>query len=245
MVSGFYQEIDGYKNYMNLREENLALSNENSTLRNQVLKYQSQLMGYHSDSISGVQKANIQASMPVYGIIGARVISNSISNIRNYMIIDKGSKDGVTKDMGVINDKGPVGVVIDVSDHYCSVMSLINKDAIISAKVKATQHIGQLKWSGHDIRIAELDEIPNHIKLKKGDEIVTSGYSTYFPEGIRIGRVLQQKDDAGNFASIKVQLYNDFSNIGYVCLVSNRKQQEIQAVENSIKELQAEGKNEK
>ncbi|MFY7860832.1 MAG: rod shape-determining protein MreC, partial [Chitinophagales bacterium] len=101
-----------------------------------------------------------------------------------------------------------------------------------------------LKWTGGDIRLASLDEIPRHIKLKQGDKIVTSGFSSYFPEGIPIGQVLNQKEDASNFANIKIQLYNDFSNLDYVYLINNTRQDEIQAIESQIIQKQSTSKNE-
>ncbi len=244
IVSSFYNNLDSYRSYLDLYSQNQRLANENSELRNELVKFQMNAIQVKDDSFVGQHSAAIQSNLPGYSIINAKVISNSISNIRNFIIVNKGSKQGVTKDMGVISDQGPVGIVIEVSENYACVMSLINKDAIFSARVKSTDHVGQLRWSGFDPRMAILDEIPKHIQLKRGDEIVTSGYSSYFPENIKIGRVLKQKDEANNFANIQVQLYNDFSNLSYVYLISNSKKDEIQQVETKIKELQRTNKSE-
>lgn len=243
VVSSFYDKIDSYKSYLDLYTQNQRLANENSQLRNELIRAQVTSVKMKDDSIAGQSIASIQENLPGYSIINAKVISNSIANIRNFIIVNKGANQGVTKDMGVISDQGPVGIVIEVSANYACVMSLINKDAIFSARVKSTEHVGQLRWSGYDPRMAILDEIPKHIQLKRGDEIVTSGYSSYFPENIKIGRVLKQKDDASNFANIQVQLYNDFSNLSYVYLIANSKKEEIKQIETSIKELQRTNKN--
>lgn len=243
IVSSFYNNIDYYHNYLNLSSQNQKLANENSQLRNELVKMQIQETQMKDERIVLDNLSKIQRTLPGYAFIDAKVISNSIANVRNFIIINKGRKQGVTKDMGVISDKGPVGIVIEVSDNYSCVMSMINKDAIFSARVKSTDHVGQLRWSGYDARMAILDEIPKHIKLKRGDEIVTSGYSSYFPENIKIGRVVKQRNDVSNFANIQVQLYNDFANLSYVYLVSNSKKMEIQKVETKIKELQNTNKN--
>jgi len=242
VVGGFYKEVESYKNYFQLKSQNESLLSENSELKKGLYNMRMALNEKIDDSLMSIQKQQLPIN---FDVISAKVINNSVSNARNYILINKGSKDGVVKDMSVISDKGPVGIVIEVSENYSCLMSFINKDAIFSARVKSTEHVGQLKWNGGDIRIADLDEIPKHIKLKKGDEIVTSGYSSYFPENIPIGKVIQQKDDKlNNFANIKVALYNDFSNLSYVYLIKNTKQTEIQTIEKKVIELQSTSKNE-
>jgi rod shape-determining protein MreC len=224
VVGGFYREIAEYENYFNLKDYNSNLVKENAELKKQLFNSQQLLTAKYQDSSAITQMAYDKT----YSVMPAKVISNSIANIRNYIIVDKGSKDGITVNMSAISDKGPVGIVIDVSENYCCLMSFINKDMIVGAKVKSTGQLGQLKWLGGDTRIARLDEMPKHIKLKKGDEIVTSGNSNMFPEGIPIGRVLEQKDDKlFNFANINVALYNDFSKLKYIYLVKHKDQEEI------------------
>lgn len=242
VVGGFYREIASYKNYFSLKEYNELLVAENSALKKVLYNTQSSLATYLDSSSVNNQKTILPNN---FDVISAKVINNSISNARNYILIDKGAKDGIVKDMAAISDKGPVGIVIEVSENYSCLMSFINKDAIFSARVKSSQHVGQLKWAGGDVRIANLDEIPKHIKLKKGDEIVTSGYSSYFPEGIPLGRVIEQKEDKlNNFANIKVAIYNDFSNLKYVYLLKNIHQDEISQIEAKINKIQSNSNNE-
>jgi len=242
LVASTYKTLDSYKNYFMLGDVNKNLADENAKLLNQVIALQTQKSERIADSNYSAQSQLPQLSR--FKLIPAKVIHNSIANIRNYIIIDKGSADGLHKDMGVISRNGPVGVVIEVNEHYSSIMSFINKDMTVSARVASTSHVGQLKWTGGDIRLASLDEIPKHIKLKKGDKIVTSGFSSYFPEGIPIGQVLKQKEDVSNFANIQIQIYNDFSNLDYVYLINNNSQSEIQAVESRIIQKQSTSKNE-
>lgn len=232
VVGGFYREVSEYENYFNLKDYNESLVRENADLKKQV--YNSQIFLAASQTDTGA--AQMKPLGDDFEVLSAKIVSSSIANARNYIIVNKGTKDGITIDMAAISENGPVGKVIDVSENYCCLMSFINKDMIIGAKVKSTQNLGQIKWNGGDIRIAKLDEIPKHIKLKKGDEIVTSGNSDYFPEGIPIGRVIEQKDDKlQNFANIKVVLYNDFSKLKYIYLVKHKDQQEIKALSDKLK----------
>lgn len=233
VVGGFYKEVSEYENYFNLRNYNENLVKENAELKKQLFNTQLFLSTNNLDS--GI-KTHMSPVGKKFEVISAKVISNSIANARNYIIVDKGSQDGITVNMSAISENGPIGIVIDVSEHYCCLMSFINKDMIVGARVKSTQQLGQLKWIGGDVRIAKLDEMPKHIKLKKGDEIVTSGNSNSFPEGIPIGRVIEQKEDKlSNFANINVALYNDFSKLKYIYLIKHIDQEEIKALEDKLK----------
>jgi rod shape-determining protein MreC len=237
VVGGFYKEVSDYENYFNLKDYNESLVKENADLKKQLFNTQLFLTANQVDTGSKTLVSPVGTS---YEVMSAKVVSNSISNARNYIIIDKGSKDGVTIDMAAITENGPIGKVIDVSENYCCLMSFINKDMIVGARVKSTQHLGQLKWAGGDVRIAKLDEIPKHIKLKKGDEIVTSGNSNYFPEGILIGRVVEQKEDKlTNFANINVALYNDFTRLKYIYLIKHKDLDEIKKLEENNKSQSA------
>lgn len=233
LLGSFHESLDDYSSYMHLREFNQSLSAENAKLRQNLFQLQHLQSQLSADSLHTTHRSQ-QPWLNGQTVISAKIIQNSVSGVNNFMIVDKGTADGVHKNMGVLSANGPVGMVMDATEHYASVMSFINKQMTLSARVVSTQHVGQLRWTGGDIRIALLDEIPKHIKLKKGDEIVTSGYSSYFPPNIPIGRVVQQKDDASNFANIKVQLYNDFANLHYTYLISNPRENEIRAIESRL-----------
>ena len=118
-------------------------------------------------------------------------------------------------------------------------MSILNKDNNVSVRNKSTLNIGQLRWKGGDIMIAELEEIPKHIKLKKGEIIETSGYSSYYPAGLPVGVVEKYSEDSkSNFANIKVRLYNDFTNLRHVYLIENIERPEIRKLEDTIAKFQ-------
>jgi rod shape-determining protein MreC len=167
-----------------------------------------------------------------YKYITAEVVNNSIVYNNNFITINKGSDDGIHSDMGVISINGLVGIVMTVKAKYSLVISLLNTNQKISAKVKNTNYFGALLWKGGDPRYAFLEELPTHSVFKLGDTIVTSGYSTIFPQGIMIGTVDsfdKQRDD--NFYSLKVRLATDFSTLRTVSVIENRNQEELMEVE--------------
>ena len=121
-----------------------------------------------------------------YNFIVAQVINNSVSNSHNYITLNKGSRDGLHSEMGVVDQNGIVGIVNAVSDNFAVVISLLNPKLRLSCKVKGSSYFGSLVWDGKDARYAVLEEMPRHVKFAKGDTIITSGYSAVFPEGIMV-----------------------------------------------------------
>jgi rod shape-determining protein MreC len=167
-----------------------------------------------------------------YEIIPAVILKNSITQKRNYIFINKGKLEGVEKGMGVISENGPIGMVVNVTDHYAVVMSVLHSESAVSAQINHTKYFGNIAWNQGDIRIATLEEIPKHVKIKVGDTLLTSPYSSSYPEGILIGKVLKYNNEASsNHAEAKVLLFNDFSNLHHVYVIKNNEKKEIEKLE--------------
>jgi rod shape-determining protein MreC len=167
-----------------------------------------------------------------YEYITAEVVNNSIVYTNNYITIDKGANDGIQSDMGVVSVNGLVGVVMTVKANYSLVISLLNTNLKISAKVKNTNYFGSLSWKRGDPKFAFLEELPTHSVFNVGDTIVTSGYSTIFPQGVMIGTVdAYDKQHDDNFFSLKVRLATDFQALRTVSAILNRNQEEQKEVE--------------
>ena len=221
LSGGVYSSIANASEYLKLSRINDELSEENAILRSQGLNSYKKIRSPHfyiNDTLYYQQ----------YKYLSAKVVNNSTNRRNNYLILNQGSDQGIFPEMGVITKDGLVGIVKDVSENYCSVISLLHKSTQISAKLKKNNYFGILSWSGGDPTIAYLSDIPNHVKLAQGDTIVSRGSSTIFPEGILIGTIEsfeEQEDD--NFYDVFVRLSTDFSNINYVHVVKNllRKEQ--------------------
>lgn len=170
-----------------------------------------------------------------YSYIAAKVISNTVNKQFNYITINKGLVDGIRTDMGVVGGNGIVGVVIGVSEHYATVLSALHLKWATNAKLLKSNHAGILRWEGNDPKIARLDNIPYHVEVEEDDMVVTSGFSSFFPQGILIGKVIKvEHDGANNFQQIKVEFSTDFSSLYYVYVINNRDQKEILNLQNSI-----------
>lgn len=208
-VSGYYY----------LGDENKKLLKENAFLRNQLT----------SSFLS--TDTNIVYSDTLFQFIPARVISNTTTMQTNRIIVDKGKLHGVEKEMGVISDKGLIGIVIGVSNHYSTVMSALHQNANFSAKIKESGQLVNVSWPGKDYLFGEVTDIPSHIQLLSGDTIISSGNSIIFPEGIMIGTIEtheQRSDKDLSSASLKFNV--DFNKLHSVYLIKNLMKPEIDSL---------------
>jgi rod shape-determining protein MreC len=228
--NGVAKVMDGVSyvtDYIHLRDNNLILANENATLRN-ALK-QSQFV-----NDSNVVMIRDTISKQLYSYTTAKVVNNSVSMRNNYLTLNKGSLDGIQPRNGVITSSGVIGTVQQVSDHYCTVMSLLHTKSKLSAKLKKSNFFGSLVWDGENPREVLLKEIDKTVPVQKGDTVVTTGFSKRFPENVMIGVVSEaQLNPGSNFHSIKVRLSTRFDNLSYVYIVQNLMRDEQQALEDS------------
>ena len=229
-VSGFfYKRLDNWSAYFSLSEENELLRTENLKLRNLLDKNK------QTGSKLIVKKDTSETNITQYKYIPARVINNSIYKKQNYITIDKGTLNGISKDFGVISSQGIVGVVVAVSDNYSLIVSLLNNRIGIGAKIKKSNYFGSVHWSENDYRYASLLEVPNHIKIEKNDTIVTSGFSSIFPEGINIGAISSfETNKSNNFYEISIKLSTDFKKLYNVYVIDNSMRTEQISLENKL-----------
>lgn len=230
-VSSSVYEISGnVTGYFNLRSINDDLQKRNARLENEVLNLREQLAYYRTlvpdDSAA---MANMPANR--FNYIAANVSSNSTNKPQNYFTIDRGSKAGVEKGMGVVNQNGVVGIVNVVGKNTARVISLLNETQHFSVKVKGTHSVGSLQWRTGNPSVAYAEEMPRHVPYHVGDTVVTSGFSTTFPEGIPIGVVLGQvhtSDD--NFITLKLRLLPRFNELGTVRVIIDNFKNELDSL---------------
>jgi rod shape-determining protein MreC len=224
-----YNSFNAVGSYFSLASVNRKLARENAQLKSLI----SDLPYIRITPYSIVSKAEITDSL--YRFISGRVINNSVDKQDNYITLNKGRKQGIKPDQGIINSDGIVGVVTHVSDNFSLGFSVLNKRWGASAKLKKSGTFGPLAWDGEDSRYANLTGIPFHVELAVGDTVVTSSYSSVFPEGIMIGTVFSIDQPSGeNYYHIRVQLAVDFRALSYVDVVENLKKDELKALENRI-----------
>ena len=237
VITGYVSSVSGYiTSYLNLREINRELLERNGQLEMELLKLQDQLEVMQADTVlfTGFVADSIE-HFP-YSFIMADVVNNSVTHLSNYITINKGRKEGVEPDMGVVSERGVVGIVSTVSDHFSVVIPLLNPKFRLSCKVLGSSYFGTLGWNGRDARFANLDELPCHVEFEKGDTIVTSGYSAVFPAGIVVGNVVDyEKQHDDNFYSLKVELATNFQALNNVRIIKNYRQAEQKHIEQEAK----------
>lgn len=212
------QEYENFAGYFELKKSNEDLAAENARLRSLL----------HIKTKSIPDSLVRQESGLTLKYISARVISNSVQQRNNYFMLDKGYRAGIKKDMGVITANGVIGIIIDVSENYSSGISVLNKDARISGRIKKNNQLVNISWNGINYRLGDISHIPSHVNLVPGDTILTSGNSQIFPEGIMIGTLEYVDDEMENlFKKGKVRFSIDYNNISYVYVIENSSREEI------------------
>lgn len=224
LTAGFYNWKHGIGDYFGLKKENQRLLEENENLRNRL----SQLQG-----IEKIEKYIDTISFEVaYQFTKAEVIKNDYSKTDNYILINKGKNHSIDPDMGVVTDKGIVGIVENTSSNFGRVISILNTNSKINAGLKNSNHYGSLTWNGKDPNILQLETVPRQARLQVGDTVITNGRSTIFPKGIGVGAIVNYElDQSQNYYLIDVKLFNDMTNIGFVYAIKNINAPEIKQLE--------------
>lgn len=175
-------------------------------------------------------------SMRLYDYTYAHVIFKTTDQAFNYLIIDKGSEDGISRDMAVTCPQGVVGVVSDVSEHFSSIIPILHPDLRISATVSPINQVGTVVWEGNNPQVAYLENIPQHLEINIGDSVLTSGFSNIFPKGLLIGTVKEVATGKNaSFLTIKVKLAADFNRLNTVYLIENLYKSEIDNLKANFK----------
>ncbi|MDA3892506.1 MAG: rod shape-determining protein MreC [Salinivirgaceae bacterium] len=226
-VSGrVYSSFHSVFQYMSLKSANDDLNQELASIRENLKT------AYKNNEVKIVELYD-SVYIQQYEFLPAQVLNNSTNKQNNYITLNVGRKQGVSKEMAVISSKGVIGVVKDVSDNFASVISLLNRNLRISAMVKQSGYFGSLFWEGKNYQFATMEDLPNHIKVEIGDTIITSGFSIMFPKGELIGTVSEvNQSKSSDFMTLTVKLAVDFRNLTHVMVVKNLLRKEQIELEN-------------
>ena len=233
------ENIKNFNSYFELKKLNTKLVEENLSLRNML---ENASDNYTLDSLTNA----------TFQYKNARVISNNLSSLKNQLVLDIGTSNGIDKEMGVISQNGIVGIINNSSLNYSSVMSVLNLNTKINAKIKRSSHFGTLEWNGVSTRHLILNDIAETADIKVGDSIITGGMSLIFPEGIDVGVVskiinqnkfrdtlhklnieknkIKYSDFIGNYLNIEVRLHTDMSSINNVYVIKSLNREEFKTI---------------
>jgi len=227
LSAAVYKAFNGVTSYFHLRDINESLQERNAALEMELVELRGQLRDLALQSPDSLN----QPALRQYSFVMAQVISNSIAQPNNYITINRGSLDGVSPEMGVIDQNGVVGIVNVVGPHAARVISLLNPHMRLSCKLRDSGFYGSLVWDGKSPSHAVLEELPKHVAWFKGDTIVTSGYSAVFPEGIIVGVVEGlARGMSDSFVSLRIRLTTNFSQLSSVRVITNSMKGQIDAL---------------
>lgn len=217
VVAGIQDINTTIGDYFRLRSENEQLAEENAMLRTQLMEQSNRL-----ESVQERDSQYVYAHLDME-YIPAKVIGVSANKQHNYLTINKGARDGITEDMGVVCRDGVVGIVSAVGDKYALVVPLIHTQMNVSCKLLKNHYAGGTQWNGRNYRHVSLTDISRHIIVNEGDTVVTSGLTPVFPEGIMVG-VVEKTElcDGDNYHHTTLLLSTDYKRLEYVQVIHNR-----------------------
>lgn len=236
------------RNYFMLDEINERLVRQNDSLRRELEVF----LGRQEAMKEATASSEAVKSLPLAGnnalaagskftFTPATIVKMSRNRPQNYVILNKGSDDGITPQSGIITGRGVIGIINSVSRHYSYGLTLMNPNVTVSARIGHEGPAAPLVWNGISSDGAVVTDIPPHYAISPGDTVWTSGYSSIFPEGIPIGITGESRLVDGSNQHVEVKLFQDFSSAHYVTVTRNMDLNEIQDLEVSETEKE-EGK---
>ena len=205
------------KGYFHLREDNELLVEENALLKSKLMNLQ-----------NGIEPLVERNSQYIYThldweYIPAKVIDITTHKQHNHLTLNKGARDGIEKDMGVVCADGLVGIVSTVAEKYSLVVPIIHTNISVSTRLISCGQIGGTQWDGRDYQYVHLTDIARHISIHTNDTVVTSGLTSVFPEGILVGVIDHIELNPGdNYHSAKIKLSTNYRALKYVQVLRNK-----------------------
>ncbi|EHO71950.1 hypothetical protein HMPREF9944_01066 [Segatella maculosa OT 289] len=239
IVAGkIYDTSSKIESYFQLSKINEQLTQRNLYLEQRLAKLERDLGDSAADT--AMNKSLLLQSLHPYRLIPAKVVGMSWNRRDNLLTINKGEADGVKKDMGVVCGTGVVGIVYLTSAHYAIVIPVLNSQSNISCIIQGRGYFGYLHWTGGNISEAYVDDVPRHAHFKLYENVVTSGYSSVFPAGVMVGKILHVYNSTDQMSyRLKVELATDFGKLRDVCVIDNTALSEqadiMRAAEDSIR----------
>ncbi len=215
-------KIDQLANYFSLESVNKDLQTQNASLMQKIFEY-----GINNSDINAYPKDSLNFELiPV-------TICNSTFNLKNNnLTLCQGYNDSLQKDLGVITENGIIGIIRNLSPNRARVMSILHSQSIIDCSLRQAGAHGSLVWNGKNPKILDLIDIPKHINVVVGDTVETSGFSTIFPKGLLVGKVVDVHLPKGsNIFDISVEIFNDPAAVKYGYVIKNRMSKEQKELE--------------
>ena len=230
VAAGINSTYSNVMNYFNLEQINQELTAQNIALQRETEHLRQSLITATKDTT--LTEKLMREKLVGYNMVPATVVSNSAERSNNYLVIDRGEKDGIRPEMGVVGGGGVVGIIYLTGPHHSLVIPVTNRKSSISCRVRGQNYFGYLQWDGSSMLSAYVDDVPRYAKVKVGQAIETSGYSAVFPPGIFVGRVRTIRNSTdGQSYRLDVTLGTNFANLRDVLVVTTPYKAEIDTLQ--------------
>ena len=238
VTGALQQSIFSLRHYFTLSSENEMLAQRVAELENALTIYREQERQMQTDTLTmAAMDSTMLASLSQYRYTTARVISNTINSSHNFITLNRGRQHGVLVDMAVVTPDGAmVGYVLECSERYSIVMPMLNTEFRTSGKISGDEHFGSISWDGTSPHRVQMSELTKYSEFEIGDEVIASGLSQYFPEGVRIGYVesLEENENHTSY-DVEIRLAADMTRLSNVILIENTNYTEIYELENAAR----------
>ncbi len=233
VVGWFIEKRYNITKHFNLSAANDSLVAANAALKAQLPESFYPLQGsifYVNDTLKKQQ----------FQYIPATVINSSNNKINNYFTLNQGSAQGIEIGMGVISDNGLIGQIIDVSEYYSIVMTVLSDDIKVNVKLAKNNEYWLLNWNGKNNEIAQIEDVKRDVPFEIGDRVITRGGDTQFPEGIAVGTIDEiVSEDGEQTISLNIRLDVNYNAVYHVYVVKNlMRQQQLEIEERILSEDQ-------
>lgn len=238
VTGALQQSIFSLRHYFTLSSENEMLAQRVAELENALTIYREQERQMQTDTLTmAAMDSTMLASLSQYRYTTARVISNTINSSHNFITLNRGRQHGVLVDMAVVTPDGAmVGYVLECSERYSIVMPMLNTEFRTSGKISGDEHFGSISWDGTSPHRVQMSELTKYSEFEVGDEVIASGLSQYFPEGVRIGYVESLKENENHTSyDVEIRLAADMTRLSNVILIENTNYTEIYELENAAR----------
>lgn len=229
VVGGLHGMLANMRHYFLLREENRALLAQVAELRERLSHYE------EAETLAGFTTSLVQIGGSKLRVLNAAVISNSLTRPENFIVLNRGNSEGIVPDMAVLAADGSmVGYIVDCNEHYAVAISILNTSFRASGKLANSDYFGSIYWDGTDPEYVTLDELSKYAEPQVGQEVVSTGFSIYFPAGIRIGTVESAElNETRTAYKVRVRLAAPMSRLSNVSLIENLDLYNIRELTNS------------
>lgn len=231
VAGGVHGLLAGIRRYFLLGEENRALLAYTAQLKERLARYE------EAEAIAGFDSVLTRIGESKYRVMNASVISNTLNRAQNLIVLNRGTRDGVVADMAVLSADGAMaGYVVDCTERYAVALSVLNTSFRASGKLAGSDYFGSIYWDGVDPEVVMLGELSKYAEPQPGQEVVSTGFSQYFPDGVKIGVVEEASlNETRTAYTARVRLAARIARLTDVLLVENRDLYEIRDLENSEK----------